>query len=240
MMLPDFEGFLESLERLSYSPDTIYNYERDLNVFDRFLQDSGVSFLDMGRNTIVLYKSYLTSQARKTADDVRPGSMPLSARSVKRMLSALRFYLKYLVDMDHPCPVAPEAVKMTKLERKHPQVSQLDDLVRLIEAPRHLESNPRVALRNQAMLEVLFATGMRISELLSINRSQIDDSGRVFITGKGKKQRFVYLTLRARECVERYLETREDSSPALFVPYAGRNVGNRKRRISPNCLQGKI
>ena len=90
------------------------------------------------------------------------------------------------------------------------------------------------------MLEVLFATGMRISELLSINRSQIDDSGRVFITGKGKKQRFVYLTLRARECVERYLETREDSSPALFVPYAGRNVGNRKRRISPNCLQGKI
>ncbi len=55
-MLPDFEGFLESLERLSYSPDTIYNYERDLNVFDRFLQDSGVSFLDMGRNTIVLYK----------------------------------------------------------------------------------------------------------------------------------------------------------------------------------------
>lgn len=78
----------------------------------------------------------MTSQARKTADDVRPGSMPLSA---------LRSYLKYLVDMDHPCPVAPEAVKMTKLERKHPQVSQLDDLVRLIEAPRHLESNPRVA-----------------------------------------------------------------------------------------------
>jgi site-specific recombinase XerD len=90
------------------------------------------------------------------------------------------------------------------------------------------------------MLEVLFATGMRISELCSLNRDQIDGSGRIFITGKGKKQRFVYLTRRAQEHLERYLATRQDDFPALFVPYSGRNVTKRKKRISTNYLQARI
>ena len=90
------------------------------------------------------------------------------------------------------------------------------------------------------MLETLFATGMRISELCNLNRDQIDDTGRIFITGKGRKQRFVYLTPRAREHLERYLNTRQDGCPALFIPYAGRNVAKPKKRIAANYLQEKI
>lgn len=156
------------------------------------------------------------------------------------MLSALRGYMRYLVDMDYPCRVPPEAVKLTKVGRKHPQVAELNDLVRLIEAPGSLESNGQIALRNQAMLEVLFATGMRISELCNLNRNQIDDSGRIFVTGKGRKQRFVYLTPRAKEYLDAYLNTRKDNCPALFIPYAGRNVLNPRKRISTNYLQEKI
>jgi site-specific recombinase XerD len=119
-------------------------------------------------------------------------------------------------------------------------VAELGDLIVLIEAPSKLERNKKVALRNRAILEVIFATGMRISELCSLNRSQIDGSGRIFITGKGKKQRFVYLTTRAQEHLDEYLKTRSDSSPALFVPYAGRNVVNPKKRLSPNYIQERI
>jgi site-specific recombinase XerD len=156
------------------------------------------------------------------------------------MLSALRAYLRYLIDVDFPCPLPPEAVKLTKAGKKHPQVAELEDLTRLIEAPNSLESNSKTALRNRAMLEVLFATGMRISELCALNRSQIDDSGRIFITGKGRKQRFVYLTPRAKQHLDAYLATRQDDCPALFIPYAGRNVAKSKKRISTNYLQDRI
>ncbi len=81
---------------------------------------------------------------------------------------------------------------------------------------------------------------MRISELCSLNRSQIDDSGRIFITGKGRKQRFVYLTLRARQHLDAYLATRDRSCPVLFIPYAGRNAAKSANRISTNYLQDRI
>jgi site-specific recombinase XerD len=239
-MLPYVQDFLLNLQANSYSAETVYNYERDLIVFDGFLEESGIGFCDVDKRSLVLYKAYLSSQDRKTATEAPAEHGQLSSRSVNRMLSALRSYLNYLVDMDYPCPLPPEAVKMTKVERKHPQVAELDDLVRLIEAPSQLENNAKVALRNRAMLEVLFATGMRISELVGLNRNQIDDSGRIFITGKGRKQRFVYLTPRAQQCLDRYLHTREDTLAALFIPYAGRNVASRKRRISTNYVQERI
>ena len=82
-------------------------------------------------------------------------------------------------------------MKLVKTEHKHPQVAELRELVQLIECPLKFEKNQPVALRNRAMLEVLFSTGLRISELTSLQRHQIDGTGRMFITGKGKKQRFV-------------------------------------------------
>ena len=239
-MLPRLDGFLDSLRNCNYSQETLYNYERDLSVFEQFLTESKIDFGKIDKKTITYYKAYLTSRDRKTAVLAQQGQKQLVSRSVNRMLSALRSFLKYLIEVDYPCPVPPEAVKLIKTERKHGQVAELNDLVSLIEAPSHLESNPKAGLRNRAMLETLFATGMRISELCNLNRDQIDDTGRIFITGKGKKQRFVYLTTRAREHLDRYLITRQDSCPALFIPYAGRNVANSKKRLSANYLQERI
>jgi len=239
-MLPHVDDYLLNLQSSNYSPETVYNYERDLNVFRQFLEESNIEFDKVDKRAITYYKAYLVSRDRKTARLAERADKVLDARSINRMLSALRSYLKYLIDMDYHCPLPPEAVKLTKSDRKHPQVAELNELVRLIEAPTHLESNPAVARRNRAMLEVLFATGMRISELCNLKRSQIDASGRIFITGKGRKQRFVYLTPRAQQHLEAYLNTREEDCPALFIPYAGRNVVNPKRKISTNYLQEKI
>jgi site-specific recombinase XerD len=211
-----------------------------LKVFDTFLAESNIDFEKLDKKAITYYKSYLVSRDRKTAILAQHGDKELDSSSVNRMLSAIRSYMRYLIDMDFHCPLPPEAIKLTKAGRKHPQVAELGDLVRLIESPTSLESDPKVALRNRAMLEVLFATGMRISELCNLNRNQVDNNGRIFITGKGRKQRFVYLTPRARLHLDNYLATRDDVATALFVPYGGRNVGKPKRRISTNYLQDRI
>ncbi len=239
-MLPHLDDFLLNLQANKYSQETVYNYERDLKVFDTFLAESNIDFEKLDKKAITYYKSYLVSRDRKTAILAQHGDKELDSRSVNRMLSAIRSYLRYLIDMDFPCPLPPEAIKLTKAGRKHPQVAEFDDLVRLIESPTSFESDSKVALRNRAMLEVLFATGMRISELCNLSRNQIDNNGRIFITGKGRKQRFVYLTPRAKLHLDNYLAVRDDVAAALFVPYAGRNVFKPNRRISTNYLQDRI
>jgi site-specific recombinase XerD len=239
-MLPHVDDFLLNLQANQYSDETIYNYERDLNVFGDFLGEVNVEFDKVDKRSVTYYKAYLVSRHRRTATLGKQGEKQLDARSINRMLSALRAYLRYLIDIDYPCPVPPEAVKLTRAGRKHPEVAELGDLIRLVEAPNSLESDVRTALRNRAMLEVLFATGIRISELCDLDRNQIDDTGRIFITAKGRKQRFVYLTPRAKQHVDAYLATRQDDCPALFIPYAGRNVAKSRKRISTNYLQDRI
>ncbi len=239
-MLPHLEDFLLNLQANNYSARTVYNYERDLHVFDRFLDESRFDFSRLTKREITYYKAFLVSRDRVTASGDHGDVGTLDARSVNRMLSSLRSYLKYLIDMDLPCPLAPDAVQLTKATRKHPQVAELEALTALVEAPSHFEADARIAARNRAMLETLLATGMRISELCSLRRAQLDESGRIFITGKGRKQRFVYLTDRARHHLQLYLATRSDNAPALFIPYAGRNVNDPRRRISTNYMQERI
>ena len=237
--LPILDEYLLNLQTNNYSEETIYNYERDIKVFEDFLIDANKTFKKLTKRDINLYKAYLTSIDRLTAKKHK-GSKKLSSYTINRMLSALRSYLKFLIDMDQYSPIPPNSIKFVKTERKHPQIAELEVMIKLIESPIKFEKIKEIGLRNRAMLEVLFSTGMRISELLSLNISQIDETGRIFITGKGKKQRFVYLTSRAYSIVLEYLKTRKDESDALFVPYRGRNCNEKNKRISDNYLQYKI
>lgn len=238
--LPYLDDFLLSLQSNNLSAETVYNYDRDLRIFENFLRDEArILFETINKRTIELYKAYLASRDRKTANNSQ-SDQKLAAASINRILSSIRRYCSYLLDMDLPCPIAPDAIKLIKMPRTHPRVAELNQLVALIESPMRFEDDKKISLRNRAMLEVLFATGMRISELISLNRDQLDHSGKIFIRGKGRKERFVYLTDRAIEWIKKYLATRNDSIPALFVPYAGKNCNEAKRRISPNYLQMKI
>lgn len=239
--LPLIEDFLLSLSSNQYSPETVYNYERDLSVFAQFLYESKFKFETIDKKVVAYYKAYLGSIDRKTAITGQPaGSQELASTSKNRMLSTLRTYLKYLIDMDYKTPIPPEAIKLVKTIRTHPKIAELSELVRLIEAPTKLEKDTRAALRNRAMLELLFATGMRISELTNLKREQIDGTGRIFILGKGKKERFVYLTERAKYHLDAYVRIRHDHIPALFIPYKGRGVNSIKQHISTNYLQERI
>ncbi len=239
--LPLFDEFLLHLQTDNYSQETIYNYERDLLTLTYFLEhEIKKEFSQIIKGDIENYKAYLLSTDRKTAISEQEALSKLQSGSINRTLSSFRSYLKFLIFQDYKIPVAPENIKMVRKEKKHYKVAELNELVSLIESPSTLENNPIVAARNRAMLEVLFATGMRISELLSLNRKDIDKSGRIFIMGKGKKERFVYLTDRANSFIELYLRLRQDNLSALFVPQKGRRIGTRDCRISPNYLQAKI
>jgi len=239
MFLPYLDDFLLNLQTNNLSNKTLYNYERDLKVFENFLEDIGVNFNNINKKTILNYRAYLSSVDRKTPKNQK-GEKKLGSFSINRMLSVLRSYVKYLIDMDHESPLSPESIKLIKTEKKHPRVSEFDEIKRLIESPAQFEKNKIISLRNQTMLEVLFSTGMRISELLNFKLDQIDKKGRIFIRGKGKKERFVYLTPRAQKCLNNYLETRTDDSPFSFVPYSGSHNQDKNKKISPSYLQRKI
>ncbi|MDZ7798369.1 MAG: tyrosine-type recombinase/integrase [Patescibacteria group bacterium] len=237
--LPYFDDYLLMLQTNNYSDKTIYNYERDLKVFEDYLKDNHLKFKNLKRKDIEQYKAYLTSIDRQTAEHDQ-GQKKLGSYSINRMLSSLRSYLKYIIDNEYHSPISPEMVKLTKTEKKHPRVAELEDLIKLIKAPTNFEKNKKVARRNRAMLEVMFSTGLRISELVNLNRDQIDKTGKIFVMGKGKKERFVYLTPRAQDHLNKYLDIRTDDSPALFIPYRGQRASKHEKRISINYLQDKI
>ena len=240
IQLPYLDDYILNIRANNLSEETAYNYERDLNTFEFFLaNDIKKPFEKISKTDILRFKAYLTSSDRRTANDHSPVKR-LGSFSVNRILSALRSYLKFLEDMDHVAPVSSAAVKLLKTEKKHARVPEFFEVIKLIESPMKYEEDQKIALRNRAMLETLFATGMRISELLSLKVNQVDQTGRIYIMGKGKKQRFVYLTPRATTHLKNYLLKRDSTSDMLFVPYRGRNNNEKNKRISPNYLQFKI
>lgn len=240
--LPLFDDFLLNLKVSNYSPKTLYNYERDLKVFEDFLVENKLRFSKLSKKDILNFRANLSSIDRQTANN-QSGLVRLKPYSINRMLSVIRSYLKYLDDMDHNSPLTPDAIKLIKIAQKKSQVAEIDEIVKLIEYPTKAEKDKRVALRNRAILELLFSTGLRISELINLKINQIDKSGRIFVLGKGRKERFVYLTPRAIKHLKNYFNIRNDDSPFAFIPYRGLNSTKAKekdKKISPNYLQAKI
>lgn len=272
-LLPKKEDYLLSLLNNNYSFHTVDNYRRDLEIFELFLKHKNRNFDQIDKLFINEYKGYLRTgqhllDLNKTAEkdlqtaNVRKSSYKgsrngrskddgLNSRSINRMLSSLRSYLNFLVDIDIQTPVPPTAIKLIKTEKTEKQVADFDELVKLIEAPETFELKRNVRYRNRAILELLFSTGMRISEVINLDKDsiRIDDTGKkildnkLYILGKGKKRRYVYLTERCISNLERYLNIRDDENPALFVPYRGSRKASDEIdmvRISSRYIQSII
>lgn len=238
--LPHFDNFLLNLKVNNYSKETLYNYERDLTVFEDFLKEANLDFARLAKKDILNYKAYLVSIDRKTSGKGE-GAKLLSPYSTNRMLSALRSYLKYLIEMDSPIPIPPDAITMSKVAKNKVQIPDLAEIIEIIEAPTKFEQNKNVAARNRAIFEVLFATGLRISELVGLRTDKIDKQGRIYVLGKGKKERFAYLTPRAVKYLQDYLKIRASASPFLFIPFQGKNVNDKKnKKISARYVQERI
>ncbi len=271
--IPYIRDYLTTLRNNNYSRETLDNYARDLEIFSAYLFYIDTQFEKIDKMTIADYKGFLRdqnylpilhkyqAQEQITDKDVEKSQTDvselkkamykgqLSDNSVNRMLSSLRSYMSFLVDMDKPVPISPSEIKMIKAEKKEKQVAELKELIALIECPFEFEEEQIVKYRNRAILELIFSTGMRISEIANLNREhfkiengEIVDT-KIYILGKGKKQRFVYLTERSIHYLNEYLKRRVDDYPAMFTPTKGtRKATNNPYlvRLSQNYIQMKI
>jgi len=163
-----------------------------------------ISFLESLYNRVYgslgIFERPMNTNARKKSG--------LDVNSINRMLSSVRSYLKFRVKWDLEIPLPADAVDMMKAEKRVKKVASLQDLTALIESPLEFESDERVAIRNRCMLEMLFASGMRISELINLDLENINVEGKMYIIGKGKKERSVYLTQRSLDWLNKYLSVR--------------------------------
>ncbi len=231
-MLPHMDDFLQDLRANHYSVNTVHNYERYLAVFGRFLAESDIPFDKISKETITSYEAYLASRGQNTATLGNHIETQLAPCTINYKLAGLRVYLRYLIDIDYPCPLPPEAVKNLKALPKRPQLPEFKDLVRLIGMPSP-DANI-MELRDKAILETLFNTGLKVSELVSLNREQVDlERKRLGLKGKGGKIRVVFLSDTAVCWIGRYLQSRRDRFQPLFIRYSGsvdaRKSGERMR-----------
>jgi len=157
--------------------------------------------------------------------------LPLERITQSYHIVALRAFLRYLlVQRDMPT-LSPDKIELPKQSARSITFLNLEQIDRLLNSPK-IATN--VGLRDRTILETLFSTGLRVSELVSLNRDQIDLERKEFgVRGKGNKLRVVFLSDTAAEWIERYLKSRQDNFKPLFIRHSGnvdiRNNGEGMR-----------
>jgi site-specific recombinase XerD len=140
----------------------------------------------------------------------------------KTFLVALRAFLKYLVVEKEIETISPEKIILGKAEDRVPKVLNENQMKKLFEV-QNLDRKSGV--RDKAIIEMLYSTGLRVSELVALNRDDINlNSGEFTVVGKGRKARTVYLSPEATKWIKRYLSTRADPYIPLFIRYSGKKM----------------
>ncbi len=157
-------------------------------------------------------------------------------------LIALRSFLKFLQKRDIKT-YAPEKIELAKQGTREVAFLDQKDLQRLLEGPESSDMQPIVKMRDRAILELFFSTGMRVSELATLRVDQINlDREEFSVRGKGDKLRIVFLSHQSRHWLKEYLTMREDETPYLFVRHdrakqAGKEVGSLTPRSIERLVQ---
>ena len=219
------ERFLEHLRlERNLSPHTITSYRRDLDCLTDFCRE----------NDIARWQDLQTFHMRSFA--ARSHAKGLHPRSIQRRLSGARSFINYLIrekigGFTHN-PAAD--ISAPQAARKLPATLDVDQMGRLLT----IEGDEPVAVRDRAMLELLYSSGLRLGELVALDLGGVDlADATVRVTGKGRKTRVVPVGRMAREAIRQWLKCRAElagpEETALFV-------GVRGRRISPRTIQARV
>ncbi len=226
--------FLEHLEvEGGRSPKTIANYQLYL---ERFIDFAGDITVDKITSEVIRrYRLWLNRYKNETTNE------ELSLITQSYHLIALRGFLTYLSRRDITS-LAADKIILPKTARKQVTFLQYDEVVRMI---NQIPTDTEAGLRDRAIVELLFSSGLRVSELVNLNRDHINLSRREFmVRGKGQKDRPVFISKSAAEHVSSYLDVRTDSLPALFLSYSRRNaapnLSGDYRRLSARSIQRMI
>ena len=230
MKLSDLKkDYLESLEiEKNRSQLTIRNYDHYLTRFLDWAKIDKPSAItpDLVRD----YRIFLN----RTSDQF---GRTLKKQTQNYHLIALRNLLKYLAKRDVKS-LAAEKIELGKMPSRDIEFLEGDELQRLLEAP---EGDSPKSLRDLAILELFFSTGLRLSELANLNRDSVNLAKEEFsVRGKGDKIRLVFLSDAARDTLKKYLAKRVDVDEALFV----RNVTNLSKeldlRLTPRSIERMV
>ncbi len=191
-----FEEYL--LMEKGRSMGTIRIYIQKLNNFFRWLE---VNNLNFNEEALYFYRKFLFKQG-------------LSLKTISYYLIAIRGFLKFLIKRNIKI-ISPDNIELPKIPERDIDILDLKDLKKLLNL--QFNKNKLTDLRDRAILETLFSTGMRVSELCSLNRNIDLESGEIKIRGKGNKVRIVFLSETAKEALKEYLSARNDNNEALFV-----------------------
>lgn len=225
--------FVESLEvEGGRSSKTAENYTHYLERFSEFADNPPVDKItsDMIRK----YRLWLNRYKNENDE-------ALSLRTQSYHLIALRGFLQYLAKRNIES-LSPNKIELPKTVRKQVTFLHFDEIERLRE---QVDSSDEAGLRDRAILELLFSSGLRVSELCNLNRDHVNTTRREFmVRGKGQKDRPVFVSNSAAEHVENYLAVRTDSLTPLFISYS-RNAGTVDttgdyRRLTPRSVQRMI
>jgi tyrosine recombinase XerC len=202
------EKFMRYLEiEKNYSPHTVLNYRLDLEGFKGFLGGAPLENVDY-----LTLRKYLAMVKEKN----------LSVRTIARRLSTLRSFFKFLTREGHLKTNPTLSLSSPKQEKHLPVFLTEDEATKLIEA---VVAKDERALRDKAVLETFYSTGIRISELTGLKVDDIDFIGSVVkVMGKGRKERIVPIGEQAIRAIRAYLEKRKKQSEALFLNKSGKRM----------------
>jgi site-specific recombinase XerD len=215
--------YLEYLEiERGRSEKTIANYHHYLERLGDFAGDITTS--DIDAELIRKWRLWLNRLASGRGED-------LAKVTQNYHLIALRNFLRWCLRRDI-ATLAPDKIELAKVSRKEVNFLSPDEVERLINSP---DSSTDAGLRDKAILELLFSSGLRVSELVGLNREHINLKRREFtVRGKGQKDRPIFVSIEATEWLQKYLDRRTDNLPPLFISVgshhtAASNDGNFKR-----------
>lgn len=218
--LTDFLEYCEVEKGLS--PNSVRSYARFLQRFFDWLRHAGLEHLEPSELTkqhIAKYRAWLS----RLPNETRKQAGGLSRSTQTRYLIALRAFLGFFHEREIPT-MPTEQIKLPR-DKKERLVKflSLEQAEKLLEAP---ETTHVQGLRDRALLETLFSTGLRVAELVALDRRQIAEGMgaegfELGIIGKGNHPRTVYFSRRALEWLERYIQSRSDTHDALFIRLAG-------------------
>src|SRR3990167_2807791 len=228
------DEFLEYLEiERNLSPLTIRDYRHYLMNFVLWSKKNA-PIAKPQDITVELVRQYRVYLAHYNSPN---GNLPIKKVTQNYYVIALRSFLRYLIRKDLPV-VAPEKIELPRTESRSLKFLDRDQLERLLAQP---DISSIRGLRDKVILEVLFSTGLRVSELCRLNRDQVNlERGEFGVVGKGQRLRVVFLSDRAKIWLEKYLAKRTDSFKPLFIRYAGNQepaVNGEKMRLTPRSVQ---
>lgn len=219
--------FLEYIEiEKGRSLKTVENYDRYLT---RFASDMGIKKIsDISEDKIREFRLKLN---RAPGVKVRGQSAATMKKNTQNYyMIALRSFLKYCRKRNISA-LTPDAIELAKTGARHLDLISVDELTRLLKAP---DLSTAKGLRDKALLELFFSTGLRLSELCSLNHDLDLSKDEFSIRGKGEKVRVVFLSEDAKSAIRAYLKTRKDMAEPLFV----NNMKNGSAgRLTPRSIE---